>query len=260
MGIGDAICKCQSGTCAVASICGDGSCDTAKGETPANCPKDCQQAKCQIIDVYAQNVPGYVYSNFYLSVSNFPSAATPRGYSDIELAGADTWNGLTFTPKSTSGDSTTLQATQTVNAQGVAFIMARKNNLSLTLGGTTYCTTNPATPVCGNGICENGESAANCSKDCGITACTIKNNGCDYVTGFVSAISGSCQRQRQIVFSLQFMNATPWALTVCVACRVVESPLVDLGVKVKTTRSAAPANSISEYPGVAAEGKLLTLR
>ena len=40
-GIGDALCKCQSGTCTVASICGDYVCDSAKGETSANCPADC---------------------------------------------------------------------------------------------------------------------------------------------------------------------------------------------------------------------------
>jgi len=40
-GIGDALCKCQNGNCVVSSICGDGICDTAKGETAATCPKDC---------------------------------------------------------------------------------------------------------------------------------------------------------------------------------------------------------------------------
>ena len=40
-GIGDSLCKCQSGTCAAASICGDRTCDTAKGETATNCSADC---------------------------------------------------------------------------------------------------------------------------------------------------------------------------------------------------------------------------
>ena len=41
-------------------------------------------------------------------------------------------------------------------------------------------------PVCGNGKCESGENSSNCPKDCGITSCTIKNNGCDYVSGWAT--------------------------------------------------------------------------
>jgi hypothetical protein len=84
---------------------------------------------CAVGNVYATQVPGYVYSNVYIAVHGL--SVLPSDI--IGITGADSWNSLQFmydsTETGTSG-ATILKATQTVNATGVSYITARSGNIA----------------------------------------------------------------------------------------------------------------------------------
>jgi hypothetical protein len=87
---------------------------------------------CRVDEIYSVQVPGYVYSNLYMRVSDMLSSDDASG--DIAITGADSWNNLTFKVVSTYASDFTkngalLQANQTLNDTAVSYIMHRKYNI-----------------------------------------------------------------------------------------------------------------------------------
>ncbi len=85
---------------------------------------------CQVVDIYAEIVPGKWFYNFYMKVRGL------SGTGQVGITGSDTWNNLKFDPYSTSGDTVILKANQTVNSVGVDYLLARKNTIKpVSVGG-----------------------------------------------------------------------------------------------------------------------------
>ena len=127
-GIGDSLCKCQGGTCAVSSICGDGTCDTGLGETATNCPADCSTTGC-------------VREGQYVIATTLPGVnSTPVGPQSCCA-------GLTMY---TRGGNESVQNGVCVPFQHPGMV------------GSYLCV------KCGDGICNAaaGENVCNCPQDC----------------------------------------------------------------------------------------------
>ena len=108
-------------------------------------------AACEVTDLYAESVPGYVYYNLFMKVRNLPSASDVGSIDPISITGADSWNNLTFTRLATTGDNvTTLQASQTIGGVGLNYIMERRFVIKPVSIGTLL--TMSCTPMGGGGV------------------------------------------------------------------------------------------------------------
>ena len=106
---------------------------------------------CEVTDIYAEGVPGYMYYNLFMKVRNLPGATTKMPV--VAITGAESWDNLTFSQVGYSSGVTTLQASQTVNAAGINYIMERKYNIKPISNGTSIGTTPIiCTPMGGSGI------------------------------------------------------------------------------------------------------------
>jgi hypothetical protein len=178
-GIGNSICKCQSGTCAVASICGNGTCES--GENSTTCSQDCcnaqvneqitlLQAQLAALNAQlAQNSSGSTNEQLRQQISVLQSQLsslktncknTNLTCSQVcQTSGSgsycNAWAVGTATPAPNAGcksGETNFGWTSDCTAAGI------------TGGGRACCC--KTTPVCGNGTCEAGETTSNCATDC----------------------------------------------------------------------------------------------
>ena len=193
-GIGNALCKCQSGTCAVASICGNFVCDTAKGETATNCPADCASTSCK--------AEGSTCNTTYINgtTSSAQNASTLNCCAGMVCKYANNvgtcvkistcGNGICEAGETATGcpqDCCKPQVNEQISmlqGQLAALNAQSLQNSSATTGKQlaeqiatlqsqlsslmTSCTN---TSVCGNGQCEVGETATTCPADCKSSAC-----------------------------------------------------------------------------------------
>ncbi|MEK7156469.1 MAG: peptidoglycan-binding protein [Patescibacteria group bacterium] len=102
---------------------------------------------CEVTDIYAESVPGYVYYNLFMKVRNLPGATSKMPV--VSITGAESWDNLTFSQVGYSSGVTTLQASQTVNGTGINYIMERKYTIRPVSNGTAPIT---CTPMGGGGI------------------------------------------------------------------------------------------------------------
>ncbi|MBI5607281.1 MAG: hypothetical protein HY902_00205 [Deltaproteobacteria bacterium] len=141
-----------SGQCIATSKCGNGTCDS--GESNATCPADCPAGDPNSCVGHCQGqAPGGCYCD---------TACTQSGdcCSDYKAV-----CGGTCTPNCTG------------KACGLADGCGGKCSGPCPVNGQVCsaaktCVT--PTIVCGNGVCESGETAANCAKDCGAATKTCK--------------------------------------------------------------------------------------
>lgn len=111
-----------------------GNCNTVATTTPAP-----SVSTCTVSDIYAVQVPGFVYYNLYMKVNNLPSSGDIMPVANVAITGADSWNSLVFNRDGAYNASgqTVLKATQTVSDAGVSYIIARKNAIRPIKNGTT---------------------------------------------------------------------------------------------------------------------------
>jgi len=102
---------------------------------------------CEVTDIYAEGVPGYVYYNLFMKVRNLPGATTKMPV--VAIMGAESWDNLTFSQVGYSSGITTLQASQTVNGTGINYIMERKYTIRPISNGGSPIT---CTPMGGVGV------------------------------------------------------------------------------------------------------------
>lgn len=97
---------------------------------------------CKVIDIYATQVPGYVYYELFMKTQGLGQVADfslNSGSPQFGVTGADSWNNLLFTNGSGGLSWDPLKATQTINSTGISYILARENNIALTQNGKVIC-------------------------------------------------------------------------------------------------------------------------
>jgi hypothetical protein len=147
---------CSNSGCAEdIQICPDGSKVVRDPENGCNF-MNCPDISCGIINIYSEQVPGYVYHNFFIEAQGRLEG------NEYGITGADNWNNLKFAPYMSSGsggsvgtrfsEKTVLKATQTLNSQALSYIMNRQHNIKLTYGGNPICN-QPLPQACDNLPC-----------------------------------------------------------------------------------------------------------
>ncbi|MBI5456734.1 peptidoglycan-binding protein [Candidatus Kaiserbacteria bacterium] len=111
---------------------GTGSIDD-KSDAPFSFASDASGV-CQVVDLYATQVPGYVYSDLFMVVRGLPT-----GSGQVSITGADSWNNLMFSSQGLdSAGNLLLQANQTINSTGVSYILERENAITpISYGGVS---------------------------------------------------------------------------------------------------------------------------
>lgn len=139
-------------------VCGNGSCET--GENAVSCPKDCTitPPTCKV----------------YADVQPILSAKCGKCH-----AYADSCNAQDATTGAAITALTVLPTNMPPKSQP-ALTAAEKTAVNAWLASGAPCDASACTtssPVCGNGTCEAGESAASCAKDCGTVSTPVCGNG-----------------------------------------------------------------------------------
>jgi peptidoglycan hydrolase-like protein with peptidoglycan-binding domain len=92
--------------------------------------------QCKVNLIYSKKIDGQTSSDLYIEVDNLNASASDV----IFIAGAESWNSLMFTPVSSvqvgSKTITTIKATQSINAQGISYILERKQAIRPTKVGS----------------------------------------------------------------------------------------------------------------------------
>lgn len=101
-----------------------------KSDAPFSFSKSVTTSSCKIIDIYANQVPGYVYYELFV-VTNNGLAGKIEDSTVLGITGADSWDSLKFTTHAIPGLSGNFKSTQTLNGTGVNYVLSRKNNISL---------------------------------------------------------------------------------------------------------------------------------
>ncbi len=133
-----------------ASLCGNGTCDS--GETTTTCPNDCSGNPSSCVGHCQAQAPGGCWCD---------TACTSSGdcCSDYKAVCMGT-------------------CTPTCSGKSCGATDGCGGTCSGTCPAGQVCSVNKicVTPntVCGNGVCETGETASNCAKDCGTSAKTCK--------------------------------------------------------------------------------------
>jgi len=126
------ICGTWSDGCSGTLDCGG--CDFGLTCSDGNCVSE-TKSSCVITNISSQQVPGYVYSNIYITASNLPSD------NSYKITGAGSYDYVVFNVLTRNSDgSAVLIGSQTFNSVATSYVLDRKSNIVLTnLANNVIC-------------------------------------------------------------------------------------------------------------------------